>query len=127
MVAMYEKLGKPKNRLQVELRIALLHSIYFCPFSIFVTFFRLGIFAQRSFEYFLLWLTLNQVQKEIAKFDKSGSGTLDLFEYLEMTLGPCADKFLKTLLFFKELEIKQAEEAARAKDPRSAFMKSRHG
>ena len=81
MVAMYEKLEKPKNRLQV--------------------------------------------QKEIAKNDKSNSGTLDLFEFLEMSLGAGANPFLKTLLFFKGLEIKNAEEAARAKDPKAAFMASR--
>merc|ERR1712063_235028 len=81
MVAMYEKLEKPKNRLQV--------------------------------------------QKEIQKYDVSKSGTLDLFEFLEMSLGAGANPFLKTLLFFKQLELKNAEEAARARDPKAAFMAER--
>ena len=81
MVAMYERLEKPKNRLQV--------------------------------------------QAEIAKYDRNKSGTLDLFEFLEMSLGAGANPFLKTLLFFKQLELKNAEEAARAADPKAAFMASR--
>ena len=81
MVAMYEKLERPKNRLQV--------------------------------------------QKEIEKYDQSKSGTLDLFEFLEMSLGAGANPFLKTLLFFKQLELKNAAEAERARDPRSFFVKER--
>lgn len=83
MVAMYEKLEKPKNRLQV--------------------------------------------QKEIQKYDTTKSGTLDLFEFLEMSLGAGANPFLKTLLFFKQLELKNAEEAARARDPKAAFQAERQG
>ena len=79
MVAMYEKLERPKNRLQV--------------------------------------------QKEIAKYDKTNSGSLDLFEFLEMSLGAGANPFLKTLLFFKQLELKATADAERARDPRAAFQK----
>jgi hypothetical protein len=69
--------------------------------------------------------SLLEVKKEIKKFDKNASGTIDLYEYLNMSLGSESSPFLKTLLFFKRLEIQQAEEAARALSPRDAFMKDR--
>ena len=78
VTAMFEKLGKPKNALEVR--------------------------------------------KEIAKWDKNKSGSIDLYEYLCMTLGGGASPFMKTLLFFKELELKNAAEAEAAKDPRKAFL-----
>jgi Ca2+-binding EF-hand superfamily protein len=36
-----------------------------------------------------------EVKKELAKFDKNNSGTLNLYEYLLMTLGGGASPFLK--------------------------------
>mmetsp|Transcript_39036 Transcript_39036/g.98386 ORF Transcript_39036/g.98386 Transcript_39036/m.98386 type:complete len:160 (-) Transcript_39036:29-508(-) len=67
---------------------------------------------------------LIEVRKEIAKYS-GNADTLDLFGFLEMSLGAGASPFLKTLLFFKELEIKNAAEAERARNPRGAFMKDR--
>ena len=60
LVAMYQDLGQPKNKLECE--------------------------------------------KIIKQNDKKSSGTIDFYEFLEMTLGPSANLFLKRLLFFKELE-----------------------
>jgi hypothetical protein len=69
--------------------------------------------------------SLLEVTKEIKKFDKNASGTIDLYEYLNMSLGSESSPFLQSLLFFKSLEIQPAEEAARALSRRDAFMKDR--
>jgi hypothetical protein len=67
-----------------------------------------------------------EVKKEIAKYDKNNNGSINLYEYLQMTLGGSASPFLKTLLFFKRLEIENAEAAARAANPKAAFEKERN-
>jgi hypothetical protein len=81
LTAMYEKLGKPKNNLDVK--------------------------------------------KEIAKYDKNNNGSINLYEYLQMTLGSTSSPFLKTLLFFKRLELENQAAAEKAANPRAAFEKER--
>lgn len=47
------------------------------------------------------------------------------FQYLCMTLGSGSSPFLKTLLFFKRLEIEATAAAEAARNPRAAFLKNK--
>eukprot|EP00457_Paulinella_chromatophora_P016251 gb/GEZN01017013.1/.p1 GENE.gb/GEZN01017013.1/~~gb/GEZN01017013.1/.p1 ORF type:complete len:167 (+),score=47.14 gb/GEZN01017013.1/:138-638(+) len=70
-----------------------------------------------------------EIRKEIEKFDKDKDGLINLYEFLNMSLGSEASPFLKKLLFFKGLELKAKEEAEREaalRDPakRKTVLKS---
>jgi allograft inflammatory factor 1 len=44
-----------------------------------------------------------EIKKMIAQVDKSGSGTIEYIEFLEMMLGPGGNSILKKILMFEEL------------------------
>eukprot|EP00808_Paulinella_micropora_P012587 g37546.t1 len=72
-----------------------------------------------------------EIRKEIEKFDKDKDGLINLYEFLNMSLGSEASPFLKKLLFFKGLELKAKEEAEREaalKDPakRKSVLKQKN-